>query len=283
MKRFLLLATIAITFSLIFAIPGCSSGKKSGSSSSSSGGSGGGGGTGTGGGGTGGTGTGGGGNVGLSHIPLGGSSEGSGGKSPDECFDPITANGSPCHMLVPTTYNDAVPNELMIAISGVEGVVQQTQNLRNMRGMAGIERFIFATLDGRSSSAQDAANVLDYVRENYNIDNDKTYLLSESAGTGAGLSLGFDLRPEYFAAYWADSITHGGTPTKTASELGFAPWGNVGPGGAFAAAQQIVDGMRDAGYRLPDDAPYSGPGAETHGSMTMYLEALKFFDGKSRQ
>jgi hypothetical protein len=41
--------------------------------------------------------------------------------------------------------------------------------------------------------------------------------------------------------------------------------------------------MKAAGYRLPADAPYSGPGSTSHGSTQQFLAALAFFKGKSRQ
>ena len=75
----------------------------------------------------------------------------------------------------------------------------------------------------------------------------------------------------------------GAAPVTTAAELGFAPWGNSGPGGNYSAANYIVDGMRAAGYRLPTPAPYDGPGAGTHGDQNQFIAALQFFPGKSRQ
>jgi len=58
--------------------------------------------------------------------------------------------------------------------------------------------------------------------------------------------------------------------------------GDAGPGGAFSEASIIVTGMDGAGYRLPGDAPYSGPGANQHGSTDQFLAAVSFFAGKSR-
>ena len=114
------------------------------------------------------------------------------------------------------------------------------------------------------------------------IDNDRTWLLSESAGTGAGLQLAFHLRPTYFAAFWANDVNTSDTPGQTADDLGFAPWGNAGPGGDYNDANIIVDGMEAAGYRLPADAPYSGTGSNQHGSTEQFLAAVSFFPGKSR-
>ena len=73
------------------------------------------------------------------------------------------------------------------------------------------------------------------------------------------------------------------TPAATAEALGFAPWGNVGPGGDDAGANAIVAAMGAAGYQLPPDAPYSGPGSDTHGSTDQFLEAVSFFSDKSRE
>jgi len=141
---------------------------------------------------------------------------------------------------------------------------------------------LVAVLDGTSSDADDGAAVLDDVRSSYDVDNDQTWLLSESAGTRAGLELGLSLRQSYFAAYWANDVNAADVPALNAAALGFAPWGNAGPGGDLPDANSIVEGMRDAGYQLPSDAPYSGPGSDTHGSSDQFLAAVSFFAGKRR-
>ena len=64
---------------------------------------------------------------------------------------------------------------------------------------------------------------------------------------------------------------------------GFAPHGQVGPGGDVPNATSIVNRMRAAGYRLPPQAPYSGPGATQHGSPQQFTAALNIFPGKTRQ
>lgn len=91
------------------------------------------------------------------------------------------------------------------------------------------------------------------------------------------------MRQSYFAAYWANDINAVDAPERTAAQLGFAPFGQVGPGGQVPRAQQIVDGMRRAGYRLPATAPYAGTGANQHGNPQQLIEALRFFPGKVRQ
>ena len=160
-----------------------------------------------------------------------------------------------------------------------------TQNILSLMGSVGLGDYIITVLDGVTyyHNPTAGATVLDWVRANYNIDNDKTCLLSETAGTGAGLLLGFDVRQSYFAAYWANDVNCSYTPQQTAAELGFAPWGNAGPGGDYANANVIVNGMDAAGYRLPPDAPYSGAGSGTHGDPNQLIAALQFFPGKSRQ
>ena len=75
----------------------------------------------------------------------------------------------------------------------------------------------------------------------------------------------------------------GDTPAATAEALGFAPWGNVVNGGDAAAATPNDAAMGAAGYQLPPDAPYSGPGSDTHGSTDQFLEAVSFFSDKSRE
>jgi hypothetical protein len=176
----------------------------------------------------------------------------------------------------------------MIVYSGTEGVSSMTSNLNVMRASCGLNDFIFAVLDGPTyrNNGQAGADVLDDMRGKYNIDNDRTCLLGESAGTSGAAQLGFELRQSYFAAYWANDITSEISsyhPAQTAAQLGFAPWGNVGPGGKVSIAEQVVAEMRNAGYRLPDDAPYSGPGCDQHGAIPQMEAALKFFPGKSRK
>ncbi|TET33477.1 MAG: hypothetical protein E3J72_16795 [Planctomycetota bacterium] len=279
-NRKITLLAIVMIFSLVLFVDGCGGGSKSNRSSSSGGGGGtGGGGTGTGGGGTGG-GNGGGGSP---TLPFGESSNGTGGSSGSTLTTP---SGVTCNLIVPSSYNEGTPNEFLIVYSGTEGAGQMTSNIRNyMTVISGLNKFIAAVLDGVTyrGNGQAGADVIDEVRAKYNIDNDRMCLLGESAGTSAALELGFAIRQEYFAAYWANDVNASATPQKTAAEIGFEPWGNAGPGGQHTAAKIIVDGMRDAGYRLPADAPYSGPGANSHGDQTQFRASLTFFPGKSRQ
>jgi hypothetical protein len=137
-----------------------------------------------------------------------------------------------------------------------------------------------------NDSNGDGAAVLDAIRAKYNIDNDRTYLLGESAGTAGARDLSMQ-RQSYFAAYWANDvqspIAYWQAP-KTAAELGFAPWGQIGPGGQpLDAVEPIIQLMRDAGYRLDDPSPYAGPGYNQHGSFEQLQAALKWFVGKTRQ
>lgn len=214
--------------------------------------------------------------------PLGGSSGGSGGGTG---WGQINANGVSCYIIVPSSYNQAVPNPYLIVYSGTEGDQAMTMNILNFMGSVGLGNYIVTVLDGVNyyNNPNAGATVIDWVRTNYNIDNDKTCLLSESAGTGAGLLLGFNVRQSYFAAYWANDVNTNYTPQQTAAQLGFAPWGNAGPGGDYYDANIIVNGMSAAGYRLPADAPYSGSGSGVHGDPNQFVAALSFFPGKSRQ
>ncbi len=213
--------------------------------------------------------------------PLGSSSGGSGGQT-GLGGATVTAGGATYNLIVPSSPPDPAP--FLVVYSGTEGRSTMTSNLLQMRQMiSGLSSFIIAVLDGRSASSGDGAAVIDDVRSKYNIDNDKTCLMSESAGTASGLVLGFDARQSYFAAYWANDVNCSYTPQKNASELGFAPHGNAGPGGDWPDANAIVNGMSAAGYRLPADAPYSSTGCNVHGDMTQFMEALKFFPGKSRK
>jgi len=215
--------------------------------------------------------------------PRAGSSGGSGGGPADGASR--TAPGGQGYLLqVPTSYRDGTPNALMIVFSGTEGARTMMMNLQGAGPSLGLGDLIFAVLDGVETYANGAAGaaVLDDVRASYDVDNDRTFLLSESAGTRAGLELGLDLRQSYFAAYWANDVNATRAPTSSAATLGFAPHGNAGPGGDFVDAQSIVDGMREQGYRLPSPAPYAGAGAGTHGDPSQFVAALRFFVGKSR-
>jgi hypothetical protein len=213
--------------------------------------------------------------------PLYGSSGGSGGGScPQGCIE--TAGNTTYHIIVPSGV--PTPTSLLIVYSGTEGDAMMTSNMLQVASYCGIGDTIIAVLDGVAYNGNGGAgaSVLDDVRARWDIDNDRTYLLSESAGTTAGLELGFTLRQSYFAAFWANDVVAAGVPGQNAAQLGFAPWGNAGPGGDFLDADAIVAGMNGAGYRLPGDAPYSGPGANQHGSTDQFLAAVSFFAGKSR-
>ena len=84
------------------------------------------------------------------------------------------------------------------------------------------------------------------------------------------------------AAFWANDINAGTDPVKDADEIGFPPWGGVGPGGEIVGANDLIGRMQSAGYRTPPPAPYDGPGANTHGDINQFIYALSWFDGKSR-
>ncbi len=213
--------------------------------------------------------------------PLGKSSGGSGG-GPTESAVRTTPSGVTYYVVAPASSG---PQPLLIVFSGVEGGATMASNLRTLRSYTGTASFIFAVLDGKTyyTSGAPGAAVLDEIRKTYDIDNDRTYLLGESAGTVSALQLGFQLRQSYFAAYWANDVNASGKPMKNASALGFAPYGNAGPGGDFTDAKIIVDAMKAAGYRTPPPAPYDGPGAGTHGSSEQFIAALQWFPGKSRK
>ena len=216
--------------------------------------------------------------------PLNAGSGGTGGgPCPSGCQE--SAGGISYQLVVPNSYHEAAANTFLLVYSGTEGASMMTQNMLQLAAYCGIGDTIIAVIDGYQyyGDAQAGATVLDDVRARYNIDNDRTWLLSESAGTSAGLELGFHLRQSYFAAFWANDVNAADTPGQTAAQLGFAPWGNSGPGGDYADANTIVSGMEAAGYRLPADAPYSGSGAGQHGSTDQFIAAVEFFAGKTRQ
>ncbi len=222
------------------------------------------------------------GETGPGDPPFGGSSGGSGGASP-VAGSVVSAGSVTYNLIVPSSYSPTTPNPLLVVYSGTEGAAQMTANLM-MLGSLGIGSFICAVLDGVTYYGNGAAGatVLDDVRSRYDIDNDRTYLLGESAGTSAALQLGFHLRQSYFAAYWANDVNATDSPGQTAAQLGFQPWGQAGPGGDFPDADSIVAAMMTAGYQVPSPAPYNGAGSGTHGDPNQFVAAIEFFPGKSR-
>jgi hypothetical protein len=221
--------------------------------------------------------------VGAVVPPLGGSSGGSGGPMATG-GQTMSAGGVSYIVIVPSSYSASKPSRAMLVFSGTEGGSQMASNLKNLASAYSLGDVIFAVLDGvtYNGNGQAGATVLDELRKLYNIDNDRTYLLSESAGTTAGLQLGFTLRQSYFAAYWVNDINASASPKQNAAALGFAPWGNVGPGGDLTDANAVVSAMKTAGYRLPTPAPYDGAGSTQHGSTQQFMAALSFYSGKSR-
>lgn len=213
--------------------------------------------------------------------PEGGSSGGAGG-GPAAGDVRMTADGIQYRIIAP---GGGGVQPLMIVYSGTEGGATMTNNLMQVADFTGNGDCVFAVLDGvqYNGDGQAGVSVLDEVRGDYDIDNDRTYLLSESAGTTAGLELGLTLRQSYFAAYWANDVNASLAPSLDAATLGFAPFGNAGPGGQFADADAIVAGMDAAGYRTPEPSPYDGPGAGTHGDPDQFVAALQWFPGKTRQ
>ena len=83
--------------------------------------------------------------------------------------------------------------------------------------------------------------------------------------------------------YWVNDVNANGAPMLSAAELGFQPYGNVGPGGDFVDANAIVAAMQAADYRTPPPAPYDGPGSDTHGDTNQFIAAMQWFPGKTRQ
>ncbi|HEX4514209.1 MAG TPA: hypothetical protein VH054_11755, partial [Polyangiaceae bacterium] len=192
--------------------------------------------------------------------PFGGSSKGTGGAT-NLSGTTETASTITYRLIVPAS--PAKPSPLLIVFSGTEGGATMTNNLVGVGPSTGTDGFIRAVLDGVVYNGDGAAGatVLDDVRSKYDVDNDRTYLLSESAGTTSGLQLGFHLRESYFAAYWVNDVNATDAPAQTAAQIAFAPWGQVGPGGDFTDANSIVAAMQTAGYRLPSPAPYNGTGS----------------------
>ncbi len=213
--------------------------------------------------------------------PLGATSGGSGG-SDHPTGDSASAGTVTYQLLAPNGSSSAHAVPLLLVISGTEGSSAMMSNMRQVAPAYGMDDAVIAVLDGRTASASDGATVLDALRAAYDVDNDRTWLLSESAGTAAGLELALQLRQSWFAAAWFNDVNARSTPAQTAAELGVTPWANAGPGGDQPDADAIIDALDAAGYHLPADAPYSGHGADTHGSTQQFLAAAAFFADKTR-
>ena len=214
--------------------------------------------------------------------PFGASSKGTGGAT-NLSGAAETASNISYQLIVPQT--PAKPSPFLLVFSGTEGGAAMTSNLIGVGPSTGTDGFIRAVLDGVVYNGNGAAGatVLDDVRAKYDIDNDRTYLLSESAGTTAGLALGFHLRESYFAAYWVNDVNATDAPAQTSAQISFQPWGQVGPGGDFTDASSIIAAMKTAGYRVPTPAPYDGTGSGTHGDPNQFIAAVSFFPGKTRK
>jgi hypothetical protein len=218
---------------------------------------------------------------GAGDPPFGGSSKGTGGASPVNGTT-ATAAGVTYRLIVPASPGKA---PALIVYSGTEGGQTMTNNLVSLGPTTGTDKFIRAVLDGvtYNGDGNAGAKVLDDIRAKYDVDNDRTYLIGESAGTTAALALGFHIRQSYFAAYWANDVNATDTPAKNASALGFAPWGQAGPGGDLPDATAIVNAMKSAGYRVPTPAPYDGAGSTQHGNPQQFIAALSWLPGKTRK
>ena len=233
--------------------------------------------------------------------PRGGSSGGTGGQAGLN-GDRIDRAGVEYYMFVPANYNGA-PTPFLFVFTGVEGAVQQslgslvsplpgeTDFLKIWIPQVGLSNFIIAIVDSPAYSlkgvkdaalADVGAKVIDDVRSLYNIDNDRSNLLGESMGTSAGETMGFHLRQGWWASYYLNDVVKVDAPAQTAAQLGYAPWSQVGPGGAYNTANSLVANLRTAGYQLPAVAPYNGVGSNMHGSPDQLMEAYRFFAGKVR-
>lgn len=220
--------------------------------------------------------------TGVVDPPLRASSKGSGGPAPVD-GTPLTVQTITYRLIVPATYSGAA-TPLLIVFSGTEGGATMTQNLTSLGSSTKTEGMIRAVLDGvkYNGNGEAGATVLDEIRAKYNIDNDRTYLLGESAGTTAAMKLGFHLRQSSFAAYWANDVNATDAPQNSAGALGFSPHGQAGPGGDLQDATSIVAAMKSAGYRVPTPAPYDGPGSTQHGSPQQLIAAITFLADKNR-
>lgn len=156
-------------------------------------------------------------------------------------------------------------------------------NLRQLAPSAGIGNHIIAVLDGRSARASDGVDVLAQLRGWYNVNNNAVKVLTESAGTREGLTFALRTAQADICATWANDPVAVVTPSKTAAELGFTPYGSAGAGGQSSSdtsrARQIVDGMKAKNYNTTD--AYIDPNSG-HGTVNGLIEGLKYLAPKSK-
>jgi len=218
----------------------------------------------------------------LADPPLDQSSEGSGGADAALTAS-LQASGVDYVLLAPTGSAAGHRRAFLLVIAGAEGARGMMNNLQQVAEYGGIDNALIAVVAASDGvTASDAAVVLDAVRATFDVDNDRTWLLSEGSGTAVGLDLGLQRRASYFAAYWANDVDAQAVAVQRARTLGFAPWGNVGPGGNSSDANGIVGAMRGAGWQTPTDAPYAGSGSSSFGSEQQFLAAVGFFYDKAR-
>ena len=221
----------------------------------------------------------------LADPPLDDSSHGSGG-SDAALTASLRASGVDYLLLAPTGSATGRRRAFLLVIAGAEGASGMMNNLQQVAEYGGIDNALIAVVAASGTTGaltvDDAAIVLDAVRSSFDVDNDRTWLLSEGTGTRVGLELGLQRRAGYFAAYWANDVDAQAATAQPARALGFAPWGNVGPGGDAPDASAIVAAMQGAGWQTPPDSPYSGSGSTSFGSEQQFLAAVGFFFDKAR-
>lgn len=172
---------------------------------------------------------------------------------------------------------------MLIVFSGVEGRTTMASNIRQAAPMTGIGNHIVAVLDGRSARASDGVDVLAQLRAWYDVNNNAVKVFTESAGTREGLTFALRTAQADICATWANDPVAVVTPSKTAAELGFTPYGSAGAGGKASTdvqrANQIVDGMKQKNYNTTD--PYIDPNSG-HGTTQGFLNGLRYLAPKSK-
>ncbi|MBK8480756.1 MAG: hypothetical protein IPL40_06235 [Proteobacteria bacterium] len=218
--------------------------------------------------------------------PRAGTSRGSGGgASPAGGF--VSVGAVQYVLIVPSGYRSTQATPLVIVVAGSQGATSLASALLLNTASVGPSGAILAVVDSQLylDAAGAAAQMLDDVRARYNIDNDRTYLLGDAEGVAAAFELGLQARQSWFAALWGNDLVAVplSRPARSAAQVGVAPWANISPGGLTAFAIEVLAALRQGGYRLPEDAPYSGRGATTRGSAAAQQAALQFFANKVRQ
>ena len=119
----------------------------------------------------------------LADPPLDQSSEGSGGADAALTAS-LQASGVDYLLLAPTGSAVGHRRPFLLVIAGAESARGMMNNLQQVAEYGGIDNALIAVVAASDGvTASDAAVVLDAVRASFDVDNDRTWLLSDTVGS----------------------------------------------------------------------------------------------------